>query len=208
MKKLIVLLLFLPFFIQAQTIVNLNVNQAPELGFEPGNQDTTIVQGESIDLSKDLIVYGGSGEYSFSWSPGKSLNDSTIMNPVASPEDTTNYQLTVADNYGCSFTINYIVNVQINTTSVLSVNEQSPVLTANLFPNPNSGKFKVQFNGIPQEKIKLIVIDNFGRTIQEKTVKNFMGEHTEELEMVLPNGIYTLLINTELIRLQRQFIIK
>ncbi len=176
--------------------------------FEPGNQDTTIVRGESIILGKDLTVYGGSGEYSFFWSPGKSLNDSTIMNPVTSPEDTTNYQLTVADNYGCSFTINYKVNVQMYPTTVPSVNEQSSVLTAKLFPNPNSGKFKVQLNGKPQKKIELIVIDNLGRTIQEQTVKNFMGEHTKELEMVLPNGIYTLLINTEIIRLQRQFIIK
>ncbi|MBC7861633.1 MAG: gliding motility-associated C-terminal domain-containing protein [Bacteroidia bacterium] len=38
----------------------------------------------------------------FDWTPGGSLNDSTIANPVASPTVTTTYTLTVTNSNGCS----------------------------------------------------------------------------------------------------------
>jgi hypothetical protein len=47
-------------------------------------------------------VLGGSpGPYTFLWSPGTSLNDSTIMNPCARPDTTTIYTLQVTDGHGC-----------------------------------------------------------------------------------------------------------
>ncbi|HWR32967.1 MAG TPA: PKD domain-containing protein [Chitinophagaceae bacterium] len=55
-----------------------------------------------------LICYNESAQLnasingnSFSWSPVKYLNDSTILNPFASPPRTTAYILTVYDNKGC-----------------------------------------------------------------------------------------------------------
>ncbi|MFI5133067.1 MAG: PKD domain-containing protein [Chitinophagales bacterium] len=38
---------------------------------------------------------------SFSWSPGSSLNSTTILNPIASPPRTISYILTVYDTLGC-----------------------------------------------------------------------------------------------------------
>ncbi len=208
MKKLTFLLLIaFPIFLKAQTIVTLSVIQPPEFGFEVGNQDTTIVRGESITLGQDLTVYGGSGEYSFFWSPGSSLNDSTIMNPLASPEDTTTYDLTVVDNYGCSFSVNYKVSVRAFPVSADYGLEKNNTLLAKLYPNPNDGRFKVHLTGEPKEKIELTVIDNSGRIIQRQSIRNFIGEHTEVLELSLPNGIYTLLIRGGEDRIQRQFII-
>ena len=208
MKKLILICLLFPCVNQAQTVVTLNLNQPDEFGFETGKQDTTITKGESVVLGYDLIIYGGSGEYSFLWTPGKSLNDSTLMKPIASPEDTTLYQLLVTDVFGCSFTTSYKVYVQTSATFVQPLNTQDHSLKFNLFPNPNAGEFTVQLNGEPSEKIQFVVIDNFGRTLHEQTIINFQGEHTESLKINLPNGAYNLLIRSETVRIQHPFIIK
>ncbi len=50
--------------------------------------DTSICRGNQVQLN-------GSGTGSFSWSPGNTLNDSTIATPIALPLTTTNYILTV-----------------------------------------------------------------------------------------------------------------
>ena len=159
-------------------------------------------------LGKDLTVFGGSGEYTFIWTPGSTLNDSTIMNPIATPEDTTTYNLTVLDNYGCSFSVDYKVSVRAFPVSVNNRIEKANSLSAKLFPNPNGGKFKVELTGEPEEEINLVVIDNLGRIIHQKQLKNFTGSYTETLELKLPNGVYTLLIKTDSEKLQRQFIIQ
>lgn len=204
----LLLLLFISTQSLAQTKVVLSVNQAPELGFDVISTDTTIVRGDSLTLGKDLTVFGGSGDYTFIWTPGSTLNDSTIMNPVATPEDTTTYNLTVLDNYGCSFSVDYKVSVRAFPVSVNERLEKTNSLFAKLFPNPNDGKFRVELTGKPQEKIKLLIIDQMGRIIQQQELKNFLGNQTEIFELKLPDGVYTLLIITDSDRLQRQFIIQ
>jgi len=55
-----------------------------------------------------------------SWSPGLTLNDSTIINPIATPVNTTTYTLTVSDNHGCVSSDSVIVevsNINISATS-------------------------------------------------------------------------------------------
>ncbi|MCE4566034.1 T9SS type A sorting domain-containing protein [Maribellus sp. CM-23] len=208
MKQLILLSLILfSINVGAQTVITLNFNQPPEFGFMIGLTDTTIVHGDSIMLGQDLTIYGGSGEYSFFWTPGSSLSDSTIMNPHANPEDTTTYELTVVDNYGCSFSVNYTVNVRAFPVSVDFGIKESNSIFVKLFPNPNDGKFKVELSGNPQDEINLIIIDNMGRIIHKKVLKNFTGNQIETMEMTLPSGMYMLLIKTDSDKLQRQFII-
>ena len=83
MKTLIAFfILLLPQLLVAQKVVTLSVNQPPELGFSISRNDTTIMKGSSITLGTDIFVSGGSGIYSYKWSPGKSLNDSLILHPL------------------------------------------------------------------------------------------------------------------------------
>ena len=59
-------------------------------------QDTSMYSDESKQLS---VEYNSS--YSYSWSPGIGLSDTTIYNPIASPQTTTTYQVIVTDTVGC-----------------------------------------------------------------------------------------------------------
>lgn len=55
----------------------------------------------TICFNTDAQLRGSIAGSSFSWSPAGSLNNPNVLNPVASPYDTTRYILTVYDNIGC-----------------------------------------------------------------------------------------------------------
>ncbi len=208
MKKIITFFVAIfPLIVLAQVEITLQVNQPPEFGFEVSKQDTTIVIGRSIELGSDIVVFGGSGEYQYSWSPSETLDDSTIIHPVATPTDTTTFVLTVFDNNGCSFSVNYKVNVREVAVGVLNIAIDESPLKVILFPNPNNGLFKVQLNGSPCKNIKLMVVDNTGRYIYNKSIENFVEEHTESIQLNLTSGTYFLEVLSGETRLQRQFII-
>ncbi len=73
----------------------------------------TLLESPLVDAGPDLdvffgssvmiqpVVFGGSLPYTFDWTPGLGLSDSTILNPLANPEDTTSYTLIVTDFNGC-----------------------------------------------------------------------------------------------------------
>lgn len=207
MKSLILFFfLVFPLIPYAQKVITLSVNQPPEFGFSVSKQDTTIVKGRSVILGTDLIVFGGSGDYRFSWTPSASLSDSTIINPLATPLDTTTYLLTVTDKTGCSFTVNYTVNARNPMVNSELISSQQS-LQAILFPNPNDGKFKVQITGARAEKIELAVFDNTGKVVKRQTINNFTGDHTETLQLKLVSGVYTLHIDSGKEILRRLFII-
>jgi hypothetical protein len=113
MRAIFFLILLTGAFISnAQKEVKIMVKQPPEFSFLVSNQDTTIIKGRSVVLGTDLVVFGGSSEYHYSWSPAATLDDSTLFNPLATPIDSTVYILTVTDNLGCSFSISYKVNTR------------------------------------------------------------------------------------------------
>jgi hypothetical protein len=208
MKKYFLLILNLvPLLILAQKVVVLSVNQPPEFGFSISRQDTTIQKGSSVVLGTNVMIFGGSGVYSYKWSPSASLNDPAILHPVASPGDTTRYQLTVTDKNGCTVSVNYTVNVKQPLTGVeLSVSKQN--FEAILFPNPNNGKFKVQISGPYTEKIEMALYDTNSRLLKKQVIMNFTGNDIEIFQVHLAGGVYTLRINTGKEILSREFIIQ
>lgn len=60
--------------------------------------------GQGAQLSPVVDPGGGSGPYTYSWSPAAGLSDANIINPVASPSVTTTYILTVTDPNSFEFT--------------------------------------------------------------------------------------------------------
>jgi len=70
----------------------------------------TICEGDAQLLH--LGVNGGIGNVTYSWSPGISLNDSTLANPIATPDSTTKYILTATDEEGCMDSEQLVVIVE------------------------------------------------------------------------------------------------
>lgn len=75
--------------------------------------DDAICLGESTNLS-------ATGGATYSWSPGTGLSATNIANPIANPDVTTTYTVTVSDGSGCSAT-------------------DEVTITVNPLPNANAG---------------------------------------------------------------------
>jgi len=71
----------------------------------------TICIGNNTVLGGVPTVVGGTGPYTYLWSPTIGLSSPTIANPVANPTVTTNYQLIVVDQTGCRDTATVNVTV-------------------------------------------------------------------------------------------------
>ncbi|UCD27308.1 MAG: hypothetical protein JSV03_09250, partial [Planctomycetota bacterium] len=71
-----------------------NTNWFSSLAANAG-ADKTIVSGNSTTL--DGSASGGTGTYTYSWTPTTGLSDATIAAPTASPTETTTYTLTISD---------------------------------------------------------------------------------------------------------------
>lgn len=208
MKPFLLSLFFLlSLWSNAQTKIVLSVNQPPELGFSLSRNDTTIEKSTSVVLGTDLVLFGGSGEYTYQWTPAETLSNSGILNPVATPLDTTTYILTVVDKNGCSFSLNYTVNVKDLSVGVDLPGAQK-LYDVILFPNPNEGKFKIQIKGPNCAKIKIEIFDSGGRRISDTSVVNFAGNHMENIDLEIRSGIYMVRIDSGSEVISRQFVIR
>lgn len=208
MKKcLFIVVGLIPFLLNAQRVITLSVSQPPEFGFSISKKDTTINKGSSVALGGDFQIFGGSGDYSFLWTPSETLNDPTVKNPIATPVDTTTYQITITDKNGCSFSLSYTVNVKDLSVGLSNYDSHSSY-DAILFPNPNDGKFKIKLSGPPTPFVELMVIDSGGRIIRTHTILSFTGNHTENLDMNLVSGLYIMRIIAGKEFLSRHFIIQ
>ena len=85
----------------ATDTVCITVDPLPVIDAGP---NVTIVENTSTTL-------GATGGTSYTWTPGSTLSDSTISNPVASPTQTTTYYVTGVSPNGCVATDSVIVTV-------------------------------------------------------------------------------------------------
>lgn len=71
------------------------------------SNDTTIVAGSEV-----MINTGATCATNFNWNPTSDLDDPSVLDPVATPEQTTIYELNITNSNGCetidSITINVI----------------------------------------------------------------------------------------------------
>ncbi len=65
-------------------------------------EDKTICQGESEVIGANPTASGGTPSYSYSWLPATGLNNAGLSQPLATPQATTEYILTVNDANNCS----------------------------------------------------------------------------------------------------------
>lgn len=80
-------------------------------------------------------------------------------------------------------------------------------LNVMLYPNPNTGNFRVRLKGLPADKIELNIIDINGRCLYKSAVSGFTGEHTGIIQTDIPQGTYILEVKSDKTDLRTQFII-
>jgi FOG: PKD repeat len=145
-----------------------------------------INEGESSQLQ--VVVSGGSGNYTYSWTPSESLSDNTIANPVATPELPTTYTVTVSDG---STSVEGSITIDIRDLSVT----QSTLNSVKVYPNPANGILNVE---IPSQvkTLSFVLINNLGQEIMSEN----MSQENVKLQInvqQLPKGVYFMRLNCE-----------
>ena len=132
----------------------------------------SICSGDTTSLL--AIVSGGSGVYSYSWNNAGSLNNSTTLNPLAYPNTTTTYQVTVNDGSttaSTSVTLNINQNPAITFVALPGVcidqptvllNSASPIGGQYFGTGVTSGKFDPITAGIGSHAITYNYTDSNG----------------------------------------------
>lgn len=111
MNQILLLVFFLlPVVTFSQVRKNAILNQPKHIIANAGI-DQTVDLGTSVQLGGSPAAQYGSPGYFYMWQPSAGLSNITIPNPVATPDQTTQYVLTVFDSRGCSGSDTVIVVV-------------------------------------------------------------------------------------------------
>ncbi|MBW8050681.1 MAG: T9SS type B sorting domain-containing protein, partial [Cytophagales bacterium] len=135
-------------------------------------KDTTITKGDSIILQ-------ASGGKLYLWSPGTGLSDTTIANPVAKPDETTTYYVTVTDSNGCT-------GVDSVTIIVIDITEKQLFIPNAFTPNGDGENDVFRITGKGIKSIYLIVYNRWGdnvfetRIVDEAMNAGWDGKHNGE----------------------------
>jgi len=93
-----------------------------ELPLADAGEDKVTCAGTTIEIGG---AYDDIVGLSFNWTPDGTLNDATLVNPVASPSQKTSHILTVTDGNGCEN--NDSMTVFMDSVSVVSVGSDRPI---------------------------------------------------------------------------------
>jgi len=144
--------------------------------------DKTIGCGESIKVDYPIINFTQSGKISYKWTPATGLSSDTIAQPIASPNVTTTYTLTVTSTAGCSATDAVIVNVNPftvnagdNVYSICSADTQLGPISTNYM---GTGKLRYKWTpatGLESDTVANPVVNIKTTTEYTLTVTNENG---------------------------------
>jgi gliding motility-associated-like protein len=129
---------------------NLIVHPLPALTITPYY---SIMQGDSIQLF-------ATGSGLFSWTPSNTLNCVNCSDPIATPQETTNYCVTVSDNNDCLSTSCVLVSVQI-PASIFIPNAFTPDA------NGLNDVFRPQLNEV--HDYTMLIFNRWGEKLFEST---------------------------------------
>ena len=150
------------------------------------SQDT-ICLGESINLS--AYAEGGSGEYTYSWSPAELLDNPNAQNPVATPTEEGEIVFTVEISDG---TDTKNAEVVVYVENCVGVNEYTTNDVV-IYPNPAKDMVNVTLNE-NSENISWTLINMHGQVV--KKMNEVSGSFEIDLNDV-DKGIYFLNVSVD-----------
>ena len=160
-----------------QDTVSVSVNPQP---IANAGEDGVIITGGSTMLE----ALGGTLNSSYVWYPSVGLSDTTSANPLASPEETTIYQLIIQDGLGC-----------VDTDYVEVIVVPSIVIPSGITPNGDGKNDTWQLEYIEQFPNPVVEIYNrWGQLVfrSERYLENWDGTDGEK---DLPVGTYYYIID-------------
>jgi len=137
----------------------------------------------AADGSVDLTVTGGTGDLSYDWTgPNGYSADTEDIDGL----EAGTYEVTVTDENGCTTTF--------STDVVTSIFELASGIEFSISPNPNSGMFVLNIEGLNGEKVSYDILDASGRIISSVQLNAAEATRHEINMSGAANGMYFMSI--------------
>jgi gliding motility-associated-like protein len=147
-------------------------------------EDDTIMAGTSTQLI-------GSGGVQYAWMPPYSLDNPNLFNPIASPDTSTTYILTVTDLFGC---------VNTDTVNIIVYDFEEPFWLPTAFSPNNDGLNDILYvRGGNYSSFEFSIFNRYGeRIFKSTTVENGWDGRSHETGEMMPSGAYMYKIHVKL----------
>jgi hypothetical protein len=185
----IVVFAFIQLICYSQNSILLNVHQPPRLLVNAG-RDTTILSGETVILGGDFVAQGGTGNFSYYWSPRIYLDNPYSKHPSAiNVLESTRYVLIVYDdNCNSRDTINIFIDEDVNRTDAIYFKQ-----SIKLYPIPTKNILNID---LPELNTKEFTIQIFDITGKNLFTQQFNSNKITLSLLTYPKGYYSLIIRT------------
>ncbi len=161
------------------TLTNLvTVQSVPSTGFSfTADQGTVTFTNLSMNATTYLWNFGD----------GTNSSETNPVHTYAAP-GTYTVELTAVNICGAG-TLQQVIVVTVGTR------DPAWLTQFNLYPNPNTGAFTVEMNGLPQSEIEFTLFDELGQVIKRETADFGTGTLLRKLDYgQLPEAVYQLQI--------------
>lgn len=181
----------------AQVYISFPVTPPP-MPLANAGPDTLVTANSNFNLIGSIT--GGTTPYTFHWSPGQYLNDSTLLFPTASISVPVTFTLFVRDNMGCE------ISDQVSITVKPDGIDELIGTNLRIFPNPGQGQFTVE--GLPNGKnVHFRLLGVTGELAWQSLQQTDAGKCHIQTDK-LPAGLYFLEIRIDDKQITRKLFIR
>ena len=95
------------------------------------------------------------------------------------------------------------------TSTIIGIDENTIANSLHIYPNPNNGVFKVDFNTSSATDVELQILNLIGQSVYSSSFSNINGAFTHPLDLAgLSSGVYVLELVSKEGRTNRKIIIE
>jgi hypothetical protein len=146
-----------------------------------------IFQGDTASLTYGIGQ--GIEPLNYSWTPNYNISDTSIGNPKAWPDTSTNYQLIITDSIGCVSEPS-IFSVYVNSLGITQ--PSNTALKSYVYPNPVDEKSKIYIQGLSNNNnLSIKVISTTGQIVYTDRLNNSSFHIGNKM---VKEGVYLYLI--------------
>jgi len=163
------------------------------------NWDQAIDKNSGINHYLYSVGTTQGGSDIVNWTESQVTNTSFEISNFVFQEDTDYYFNVKAENGAglMSGTISEIMNIP----EIVYLSNSKSINNINIYPNPNTGKFTIFYDG--KEKLNIDIIDITGKTVLREKINS-----TKEINLKLTTGVYFLKMYNEKETVVRELLVK
>jgi hypothetical protein len=149
---------------------------------DAGPDTVFLTPGNSIMLGND-----SDSASTYTWYPNVSIDDTSSVHPIVNPTSIITYYV---QKKQCNVITTDSITVVVGPVGLNALRNDTKI---GLYPNPNNGEFRIEFNLSPPTSSKLEIVDLTGKVIYDTTMPSMYNKETIKAEGI-QSGFYFVII--------------